>query len=218
LAAIIMMAVVSLINVKTIKDAWVANKQDGAAAVITFIATLIFAPNIQNGILIGIILSLTLFLFRTMKPHIVLLGLDKDGALRGAERFNLPKLHPQVTAIRFDGQLYFANVSYFEESVLYLVSQDSSLKFILVVANGINGLDASGVEMLRNLIDRLNQNKITLVFCSLKGVVTDVMERTGLVNEIGPENIFHSEKMALDAINMRLNREHANQNMASSPG
>lgn len=214
LAAIIMMAVVSLINVKTIKDAWVANKQDGAAAVITFIATLIFAPNIQNGILIGIILSLTLFLFRTMKPHIVLLGLDKDGALRGAERFNLPKLHPQVTAIRFDGQLYFANVSYFEESVLYLVSQDSSLKFILVVANGINGLDASGVEMLRNLIDRLNQNKITLVFCSLKGVVTDVMERTGLVNEIGPENIFHSEKMALDAISMRLDRERANQNMA----
>ncbi|MDO8706287.1 MAG: SulP family inorganic anion transporter [Sulfuricaulis sp.] len=214
LAAIIMMAVISLINFKTIKEAWVVSKQDGAAAIITFVATLAFAPNIQNGILTGIILSLTLFLFRTMKPHIVLLGLDKDGALRSAERFNLPRLHPQVTAIRFDGQLYFANVSYFEESVLYLVSHDPDLKYILVVANGINGLDASGVEMLRNLIDRLSQNKITLVFCSIKGTVTDVMQRTGLLDMIGPENIFHSEKAALEDIGQRLGREHADQRVA----
>ena len=215
LAAIIMMAVISLINFKIIKEAWVASKQDGVAAIITFVATLAFAPNIQNGILTGIILSLTLFLFRTMKPHIVLLGLDKDGALRSAERFNLPRLHPQVTAIRFDGQLYFANVSYFEESVLYLVSHDPDLKYILVVANGINGLDASGVEMLRNLIDRLSQNKITLAFCSIKGTVTDVMQRTGLLDMIGPENIFHSEKAALEDIGKRLGREHADQRVAT---
>jgi len=207
LAAIIMMAVIGLISFKTIKDAWVAGKQDGIAAIITFVATLAFAPNIQNGILTGITLSLMLFLFRTMKPRIVLLGLDKDGTLRNAERFSLPKLHPQVTAIRFDGQLYFANVSYFEESVLYLVSQDPDLKYILVVASGINGLDASGVEMLRNLVDRLSQTRITLAFCSIKGTVTDVMRRTGLLDRIGAENIFDSEKAALEDISRRLGRE-----------
>ncbi len=206
LAAIIMMAVIGLISLKTIKEAWIAGKPDGIAAVITFIATLAFAPNIQNGILTGIILSLTLFLFRTMKPRIVLLGLDKDGMLRNAERFNLPKLHPQVTAIRFDGQLYFANVNYFEESTLYLVSHDPDLKYILVVANGINGLDASGVEMLKNLVDRLDQNKIALVFCSIKGNVTDVMQRTGLVDKIGKDNIFASEDAALKEIALRLAR------------
>lgn len=209
LAAIIMMAVISLINFKIFKEAWIASKQDGIAAIITFIATLAFAPNIQNGILTGIILSLTLFLFRSMKPRIILLGLDEDGALRNAERFNLPRLHPQVTAIRFDGQLYFANVSYFEESILYLVSHDPELKYILVVANGINGLDASGVEMLRNLMDRLSQAGITLVFCSIKGVVTDVMQRTGLLEKIGPQNIFVSEKAALEQINKRLGNVHA---------
>jgi len=208
LAAIIMMAVIGLINFKTIKESWIAGKPDGIAAVITFFATLAFAPNIQNGILTGIILSLTLFLFRTMKPRIVLLGLDKDGMLRNAERFNLPKLHPQVTAIRFDGQLYFANVNYFEESILYLVTNDPALKYILVVANGINGLDASGVEMLKNLLDRLNQNKIALVFCSIKGNVTDVMQRTGLVDMIGQDNIFASEDAALKEIAQRL--AHAN--------
>jgi SulP family sulfate permease len=204
LAAIIMMAVFSLINVKTIKEAWVAGKPDGIAAIVTFVATLAFAPNIQNGILTGITLSLVLFLFRTMKPRIVLLGLDKDGMLRNAERFNLPKLDPQVTAIRFDGQLYFANVNYFEESILYLVSHDPELKYILVVANGINGLDASGVEMLKHLVDRLNQNNIALVFCSIKGNVIDVMQRTGLVDKIGKDNIFASEDAALKEITQRL--------------
>jgi len=207
LAAIIMMAVIGLISFRTIKDAWVAGKQDGVAAIVTFVATLAFAPNIQNGILTGITLSLMLFLFRTMKPRIVLLGLDKDGTLRNAERFSLPKLHPQVTAIRFDGQLYFANVSYFEESVLYLVSQDPELKYILVVGSGINGLDASGVEMLRNLVDRLSQTRITLAFCSIKGTVTDVMRRTGLLDKIGAENIFDSEKTALEDISRRLGHE-----------
>lgn len=206
LAATIMMAVISLINFKTIKESWIAGKPDGIAAVITFVATLAFAPNIQNGILTGILLSLTLFLFRTMKPRIVLLGLDADGMLRNAERFNLPRLHPQVTAIRFDGQLYFANVNYFEESTLYLVSHDPDLKYILVVANGINGLDASGVEMLKNLVDRLSQNKIALVFCSIKGNVTDVMQRTGLIDKIGQDNIFASEDAALKEIARRLAR------------
>jgi SulP family sulfate permease len=210
LAAIIMMAVIGLINLKTIKESWIAGKPDGIAAVITFFATMAFAPNIQNGILTGIILSLTLFLFRTMKPRIVLLGLDKDGILRNAERFNLPKLHPQVTAIRFDGQLYFANVNYFEESTLFLVSHDPDLKYILVVANGINGLDASGVEMLKNLLDRLNQNKIALVFCSIKGNVTDVMQRTGLADKIGKDNIFASEDAALKEIALRLARDEPN--------
>lgn len=204
LAAIIMTAVFGLINIRTIREAWVVSRQDGLAAIVTFVATLAFAPNIQNGILTGILLSLTLFLFRTMKPRIVLLGLDTDGTLKNAERFNLPRLHPKVTAIRFDGQLYFANVSYFEESILYLVSNDPELKYIVVVSSGINGLDASGVDMLQNLIDRLRQNGITLAFCGIKGPVSEVMDRSGLIDRIGRENIFVSEKAALEEIGQRL--------------
>jgi len=204
LSAVIMMAVFSLVNVETIKDAWIANRLDGVAAVVTFVATLIFAPNIQNGILTGIILSLVLFLFRTMKPRIVVLGEDEHGVLRSARRYNLPKLHTRLTAIRFDGQLYFANVSYFEESILYLVSSEPELKVILVVGNGINGLDASGVEMLKNLLERLGQAGISLTFCNLKSTVTDVLKRTGLLETIGQENIFASEKLAIEALNARL--------------
>ncbi len=204
LAAIIMMAVGSLIDVQTIKDAWRANRQDGIAALVTFGATLAFAPNIQNGILTGILLSLVLFLFRTMRPAVVLLGVDEHGVLRSAKRYNLPKLHPRITAIRFDGQLYFANVSYFEESVLYLVSSDPDLRHILVVGDGINGLDASGVEMLKNLLERLEKNEVGLSFCNLKSSVRAVLERTGLIERIGEHNIYPTVEMAIREIRKKV--------------
>jgi len=217
LAAIIMMAVISLINFGTIREAWVASISDGVAAVVTFIATLVFAPNIQNGILTGIILSLALFLFRTMKPRIVLLGMTRDGVLRNAERFSLPKFHPRVTAIRFDGQLYFANVNYFEESILYMVSSDPDLEYILVASGGINGLDASGVEMLQHLVERLKRNGISLIFYDIKGSVTDVLKRTGLIDRIGTQNIFRSEKEALEDIGKRLHDKTAVTDPESLP-
>lgn len=216
LAAIIMMAVFSLIDVQVIKEAWLANIQDGVAAVVTFIATLAFAPNIQNGILTGILLSLVLFLFRTMRPAVVLLGVDEHGALRSAKRHNLPKLHPQVTAIRYDGQIYFANVSYFEESIQFLVSSDPDLKHILVMGDGINGLDASGVDMLKNLLDQLRQNQVGLSFCNLKGTVLSVLERTGLLEKIGRDNIYPSVQQAIQSITRHLEEDQADKPVATT--
>ncbi len=207
LAAIIMMAVFSLVDVQTIKDAWRANRQDGIAAIVTFFATLAFAPNIQNGILTGILLSLVLFLLRTMRPAVVLLGVDEHGALRSAKRYNLPKLHPQITAVRFDGQLYFANVSYFEESIQYLICTDPDVHHILVVGDGINGLDASGVEMLKNLLDQLEKSEVVLSFCNLKSSVRAVLERTGLVERIGEHNIYPTVQQAVASIRKQVEEE-----------
>jgi SulP family sulfate permease len=204
LAAVIILAVFNLIDFKAFAAAWRASRHDGIAAGTTFVVTLALAPNIQYGILTGIILSLALFLFRTMTPRIVLLGLDEHGRLQNAEKYNLPRFHPKVIAIRFDGQLYFANVSYFEQSVVNLVSKDPNLRYLLVDSRGINGLDASGVEMLRGLVDRLRSNGIELAFCNIKGPVVEVMLRTGLLDKIGAERIFLTEEAALEAFEKRL--------------
>ena len=204
LAAVIILAVISLLNFKIFRDAWNASRQDGIAAASTFVATLLFAPNIQYGILVGMLLALAMFLFRTMKPRIVLLGMDENGELRNAERFSLPKFHPRVVAIRFDGQLYFANVNYFESSILYLISNDADIRYVMVDARGINGLDASGVAMLRELVTRLRGNGISLIFYNIKLPVLEVMQRTGLQNDIQEKNIFSSERDALNDINTRL--------------
>ena len=207
LAAVIILAVFNLIDFKAFRAAWRASRQDGVAAGTTFVVTLALAPNIQYGILTGIILSLAMFLFRTMTPRIVLLGLDEHGHLQNAEKYNLPRFHPKVTAMRFDGQLYFANVSYFEQSVASLVSNDPNLRYLLVDSRGINGLDASGAEMLRGLVDRLRSNGIELAFCNIKGPVVEVMRNTGLLDKIGRERIFLTEQAALQDFEKRLASE-----------
>lgn len=206
LAAIIMMAVINLINFQSIRNAWRASRDDGIAAIVTFIATLAFAPNIQNGILTGIILSLSLLLYRMMRPRIAVLGLHSDTTLRDAVRHNLPPLHPKLGAIRFDGALRFVNVSYFEDALLKLERENPEMECILVQSSGINEIDASGIEMLRNLLERFQKSGIKLTFSGLKKQVSDVMDRTGLTGKIGEENIFATDRMAIDAICMHLDK------------
>jgi len=203
LAAIIMMAVIGLVNFKTIKNAWRANKDDGIAAIVTFVATLGFAPNIQNGILTGIILSLALLLYRMMRPRIAILGMHDDATLRDAQLHNLPSLHPQLGAIRFDGALRFVNVSYFEDAMLKLERENPDITHILVKSSGINDIDASGIEMLFNLIERFGKNGTTLQFSGLKKQVLEVMDRTGLSEKIGKTNIFPSDRVALEEFHRR---------------
>jgi SulP family sulfate permease len=206
LAAIIMMAVISLVNFPIILSAWRASRDDGVAAITTFVATLAFAPNIQNGILVGIILSLSLLLYRMMRPRIALLGMHDDGTLRDAERHNLPRLHSRLGAIRFDGALRFVNVSYFENAILKLERDDPEIDHILIACSGINEIDASGVDMLSNLITRFKSNGITLCFSGIKKQVQDVMERTGLTQRIGCDNIFATDQEAIDKLHSRIRR------------
>ncbi len=204
LAAIIMMAVISLINFKIILNAWRANKDDGIASVTTFVATLAFAPNIQDGILVGIILSLSLLLYRMMRPRIALLGMHQDGTLRDAQRHNLPMLRNRLAAMRFDGSLRFVNVSYFENAILKLERDNPDVDHILIKSSGINEIDASGVEMLSNLITRFKSSGITLCFSGFKKQTLDVIERTGLIDKIGKDNLFQTDQAAMDALQPKV--------------
>ncbi len=204
LAAIIMMAVINLVNFKVFRSAWHANRDDGIASIITFVATLAFAPNIQNGILTGILLSLALLMYRMMRPRIAILGMHQDATLRDAERHDLPPLHPQLGALRFDGALRFVNVSYFEDALLKLERENPQMNQVLIKCSGINELDSSGVEMLRNLLARFRSNGIILSFSGIKKQVLEVMERTGLTQEIGHNNLFPTDKEALEALYQRV--------------
>ena len=200
LAAMILMAVVNLVDPASMRNSWLAHRDDGIAALLTFVATLAFAPNIQNGILVGILFSLGAFIYRRMAPPIVLVGFHEDGSLRDAQAYQLPPLPRTIAAMRFDAALFFANASFFEDAVLRLELNNPELKYILVDAHGINMLDASAVEMLRSLLRHLQERGITLVFSGAKRRVLEVVERTGLMQEIGAANFFDSDKMALQAL------------------
>lgn len=199
LAAIIMMAVVNLVNLEAIRHIWKAQRHDGLAAIATFAATLFFAPHLDTGILTGAALAIVLYLYRTMRARVVVLGRHADGTLRDAALHGLPA-SKFVVAIRFDGSLYFANVPYFEDAVLEQVARHPEARHVLIVGDGINELDASGEEVIRHLVLRLRDSGVTLVFSGLKHQVMQVMERTGLRELVGPQNLYRTEDLALEAI------------------
>lgn len=204
LAAIIIMAVGGLVNVQAIKHAWKTHKHDGIAAVVTFAATLLYAPHLDNGIMVGAGLAIVLFLYRTMKPRVALLGRYTDGTLRDIKVNPGMPTSEHVMALRYDGSLYFANVSYFEDAVLEGLAERPNAKYVLIVGDAINQLDASGEEVVHHLIERLKAAGITLVFSGLKKQVLDVMRNTGLFDLIGQDNIFSTEGLAITAIYERL--------------
>jgi len=202
LAVIILLAATGLITPAALKHTWQASKRDGIVAIITFIVTLLAAPHLDKGIMVGAGLALVLFLYSTMKPRVAILGRFHDGTLRDAKVNKLPA-SDVVTAIRFDGRLYFANVSYFEDAVLGAVAENPNAPYVLIVADGINDIDASGEEVIHHLVERLNENGVVVLFAGLKKQVIDVMNATGLWNVIGEKRIFSTAEQALERIYAR---------------
>ena len=207
LAAVIMMAVGNLINFKAILHAWRAHRHDGIAAVVTFVATLGFAPHLDTGLLVGAALAVVLYLYRTMNPSVVILSRHADGSLRDARLFGLPTSE-YVIAMRFDGALYFANVPYFEDILLEEAARHPKAQYILVVSDAINEIDGSGEEVIRHLVARLQARGMTMVFSGMKLSVRDVLRRTGLETSIGMDNFFDTEEAALEAIFKRVSDEN----------
>jgi len=202
LAAVIIMAVIGLINVAAIEHAWKASRHDGIASIVTFVATLAFAPHLDKGIIVGAGLAILLYLYRTMSPRAVVLGRHADGTLRDAKVHDLPP-SALVTAVRFDGRLYFANVSFFEDAILDAVASNPDAPYLLIVGNGINELDASGEEVIHHLVERLRATGVVVLFAGMKKQVVDVMQATGLYQAIGEKAFFASAEHALARIYAR---------------
>lgn len=196
LAAIIMMAVIGLLNVQGFIHAWQAQRYDGVIAIITFVTTLAFAPHLDKGIMIGLVLSLGHFLLRNTKPDIALLSKYYDGTYRNAERRNMRQCR-HIAVVRFSSSLFFANVSYLEDQILDLENRMPDLKHVHIVGNGINELDASGEEVLSTLIGRLRKAGYDVSFSGLNDHVLDVMHRTHLFEKIGENHIFGNVTQAL---------------------
>ncbi len=218
LAVIILLAVTSLITPAALKHTWQASRADGLVAITTFVVTLLAAPHLDKGILIGAALAIVLYLYRTMKPRVVQLGRHPDGALRDISSYPDLSTSPHLIALRFDNSLYFANAAFFEDAVLDALAHKPQIKYLLVVGGGINQMDSSGEEVVRHLVERLRASGVTLVFSALKKQVLDVMHNTGLFELIGPQHIFPNNDQALAAINQWLGADgHGELLMAPAP-
>ena len=217
LAVIILLAVTSLLTPAALKHTWRASRADGMVALITFSVTLLAAPHLDKGILIGAALAVLLYLLRTMKPRVAELGRHADGALRDIAVYPDLPTSADVIALRYDDALYFANAAFFEEAVLEALARKPQAKVLLVVSGGINQIDASGEEVVRHLVERLRGSGITVVFSGLKKQVLDVLHATGLAELIGAQHIFPNEDQALAAIYRQLGRETRGELQAPAP-
>jgi anti-anti-sigma factor len=205
LAAVIMMAVIGLVNVRGFIHSWKAQWYDGAISIVSFLVTLYFAPHLDKGIMVGVALSMTVFLYKSMRPVVASLSLNEENVLKSAEHYRLKGCR-HIAVVRFDGALFFANASYLDEQVAKFRTERPDLRYILLDARGINDMDASGEEALEMLCKRIRSAGLGFAMCGIKGHVLAVMERTGLVNEIGPEHIFADSKAAVTALIDRIHK------------
>ncbi|MGD8842561.1 MAG: solute carrier family 26 protein [Gammaproteobacteria bacterium] len=208
LAAIIMVAVINLIKIQPVIHAWRAQPHDGAVAVVTFALTLIVAPHLETGIITGIVMSLVLFLLRTMRPRVSILSRDPDGTLRDARVRKLSTCD-NISLIRFDGPLFFANTAYFTDAVLERVAHCPDLKFVIIDAEGINEIDATGEKMLHELERRLYAQGVELLIARAKKQIMDTLERTGLVETLGQHRFFRLRTHAFHYAWSHLEAGHA---------
>jgi MFS superfamily sulfate permease-like transporter len=207
LAAVIMMAVIALVRIEPIRYAWRVDRSDGAVIVITFVMSLALAPHLDQGLVIGVLLSLGLFLYRSMRPRVAMLSRHPDGSLLDAEIFGLATCE-NISVLRFDGSLYFANTGYFEYKVMEKIARKPQLRYMIVDAEGINRIDATGEEMLRQVAERLHTAGIELLFSRMKKQVFDVLERSGFLGLVGRSRFFRRTEQALEYAWSALGEDH----------
>ncbi len=197
LAAVIIMAVIGLVKIEPVIHAWKAEKHDGIVAVVTFVLTLAMAPHLDKGILAGVFLSMALFIFRTMRPRFAVLGRYHDATFRD---FNL---HPELKAcknivvVRFNMSLYYANAGYFESKLMRVFTDHPDAKFIILDAEGINMLDATGEMVLSQLCERFETAGVIILMARMKRQFRISLRNTGAIHKIGEDRFFSRVTYAL---------------------
>lgn len=198
LASVIMVAVFGLIDLKEARHLWKVKRSDFWMLLVTFVATLTLG--IELGIGTGLLLSLIMIIFRSTRPHMARLGRVPDTPYyRNLERFPSLLDREDILVLRFDAQLYFANIDYFTNQVKTFTSQQGkNLKAIVLNFESISYIDSSALHGLDDLLKDLTKEELEVYFSGIIGPVRDTLDRAGLLNRIGTSNHFISVQEAVD--------------------
>ncbi len=182
LAATIIVAVLSLVNIADIREAWRYSKPDFAAMMATIILTL--TVGVEAGVLSGVALSIALFLYRSSRPHFAIVGQVRDTEhFRNIARHDVVT-NPRVLTIRVDESLYFANARYMEDAVYDLIYNKPEIEHVILMCSAINDIDLSALESLEAINERLNTTNIKFHLSEVKGPVMDRLERSRLLHDL----------------------------------
>lgn len=212
LASVILVAVFGLIDVKEAGYLWKTDRRDFVMLLATFIATLTLG--IEQGIAIGILLSLAFVVYKSTYPHIAQLGrLPGTNEYRNIVRFQEATESEDILIIRFDAQMFFANTAYFKEKLQKMeAAKGEKLKAVILVGTAINSLDSSAVHTLEDIVEDYKARNIAFMVTGVTGPVRDIMCRCGLMERIGEQNFYmriHEAVDAFDKMNSSENQSDA---------
>jgi len=182
LAVIVFTSALGLMDIRSVIKAWFYNKADALASLLTFISVLEFG--VEQGVLMGVIISVSLYLWRTSRPHIAVVGRVGD-----TEHFRNVLRHrvqtcPHVLVIRIDESLYFANAHALEERLLALTSGQREIHHVVLICSAVNYIDYNALETLEATLEKLRNSGVTLHLAEVKGPVMDKLRETEFMQHL----------------------------------
>jgi len=200
LAATIIVAVTALVDVDTLKEAWHYDKADATSLLLTFGGVLLLG--VEEGIVLGVVLSLAALVWRSSHPHMAVVGrVPGTEHFRNIERHRVDTL-PGLIALRVDESLYFANAQLLEDKIEGLLQNDSATRCILLILSAVNQLDTTTLGTLTELEKSLASRGIALQFSEVKGPILDRLRSTPLGQRM-KDRIFLSTHQAFLAFTDR---------------
>ncbi|MDH4040830.1 MAG: SulP family inorganic anion transporter [Gammaproteobacteria bacterium] len=195
LAATIIVAVTGMFEWSSVRDAWRYDRSEAAAHIVTLVA--VVSLGAERGIVLGIVLSLALLIWRASHPPIVEVGRRPGGEyFRSAERQNVERL-PRVLMLRIDQGLFFGNAAAVTDHVEQALRRRPELQHIVLLLSAVNDIDLTAAQALIGLNRTLGLQGVKLHLTEAKAPVLDRLGRTPLLQELGGQ-VFHRAVQAFD--------------------
>lgn len=198
LSAVIIVAVGKLIDIRSIVRTWRYSKADGTTNMATFVGVLLYG--VEVGLVLGVVLSLMLYIWRTGRPNIAVVGrLPETGQFKSITRQQV-ETWPSILMVRVDEHLYFANVGYIEEIIERETQKRPRLKHLVLIMSGVGFVDSSALRQLEVAVANLREAGITFHLAEVKGPVLDRLKRTRLFEHMKPGHVFPTAQAAVSSL------------------
>lgn len=197
LAATIIVAVLSLVDLTILKKTWDYSRADFAAVSVTILATLLLG--VETGVTMGVVLSVLIHLYRSSRPHMAVVG-----QVPGTEHYrNVLRhevvTHPEILTVRVDESLYFANARYLEDRIYDMIAQRPKVKHVILMCPAVNEIDMSALESLEAINERLKEAGVSFSMSEVKGPVMDRLKRSDFLHHMSGK-VFLSQHKAVLAL------------------
>lgn len=198
LAAIVVVAVAGLFDWKEARYLWRVDRRDLALMGITFVMTL--ALGIEEGILTGVVVSIIAVVYQSSKPHTAVMGrLPETTTYRNLEHYPEALTQSDVTVVRMDAELYFANVSAFKDLIANLDRESEALQALVIDMYPVNRIDSTATHTLHQIVDECRSKNVDVYLAGVKGPVHQRLLSAGVIHQIGPDHLFHEVHDAVAA-------------------